>query len=256
MPHPALVAHAQQRAENIQNRIADRITAYAGSMHFVYLHIALFAVWMLAIEESPWPTLTLIVSLEAIFLSTFVMISQNRADDKRQVIASAEWRSVQLEEKQKRAAPGSVRTDPAADERDPSAHRGAHGPPGSPGDLRCRRRMTPDTEGAARGSGIHGIDPSSTPDARHDLVRIGSDDVFRGVCANTVGPGSCITGPNVAGPGGGIPRRTARTTQRSPAGPAYDDVLATTVDRTAQDHDARPIPAAIASPGSLASRCG
>jgi uncharacterized membrane protein len=100
MPHPALVAHAQQRAENIQNRIADRITAYAGSMHFVYLHIALFAVWMLAIEESPWPTLTLIVSLEAIFLSTFVMISQNRADDKRQVIASAEWRSVQLEEKQ------------------------------------------------------------------------------------------------------------------------------------------------------------
>jgi len=68
-------------------------------MHFVYLHIALFAVWMLAIEESP-STLTLIVSLEAIFLSTFVMISQNRADDKRQVIASAEWRSVQLEEKQ------------------------------------------------------------------------------------------------------------------------------------------------------------
>ena len=69
-------------------------------MHFVYLHIALFAIWMLAIEKSPWPTLTLIVSLEAIFLSTFVMISQNRADDKRQVIASAEWRSVQLEEKQ------------------------------------------------------------------------------------------------------------------------------------------------------------
>jgi uncharacterized membrane protein len=100
MPHPALVAHAQERAENIQNRIADHITAYAGSMHFVYLHIALFAIWMLAIEKSPWPTLTLIVSLEAIFLSTFVMISQNRADDKRQVMAAAEWKSVQLEEKQ------------------------------------------------------------------------------------------------------------------------------------------------------------
>ncbi len=73
---------------------------YAGSMNFVYLHIALFAVWMILIEKSPWPTLTLIVSLEAIFLSTFVMISQNRADEKRQVVASQEWQSVQLEEKQ------------------------------------------------------------------------------------------------------------------------------------------------------------
>jgi uncharacterized membrane protein len=99
-PHPALVQHAQERAAFVQNRIADRITAYAGSMHFVYLHIALFAVWMIAIEESPWPTLTLIVSLEAIFLSTFVMISQNRADEKRQVVAAQEWKSVQLEEQQ------------------------------------------------------------------------------------------------------------------------------------------------------------
>ena len=47
-------------------------------MNFVYLHVALFAVWMLVFEQSPWPTLTLIVSLEAIFLSTFVMIGQNR----------------------------------------------------------------------------------------------------------------------------------------------------------------------------------
>ena len=100
IPHPALVDHARQRAENLQNRIADRITRYAGSMHFVYLHIALFAIWMILIEESPWPTLTLIVSLEAIFLSTFVMISQNRADEKRQVMASQEWQSVQLEETQ------------------------------------------------------------------------------------------------------------------------------------------------------------
>jgi uncharacterized membrane protein len=100
IPHPALVEHAQERAAFVQNRIADRITAYAGSMHFVYLHIALFALWMLLIEDSPWPTLTLIVSLEAIFLSTFVMISQNRADEKRQVMASQEWQSVQLEEQQ------------------------------------------------------------------------------------------------------------------------------------------------------------
>jgi uncharacterized membrane protein len=99
-PHPALVKHAQERAASIQNRIADRITSYAGSMNFVYLHIALFALWMTLLERKPWPTLTLVVSLEAIFLSTFVMISQNRADEKRQVIASAEWKSVQLEEKQ------------------------------------------------------------------------------------------------------------------------------------------------------------
>jgi uncharacterized membrane protein len=99
-PHPALVQHAQERAKNVENRIADHITAFSGSMRFVYLHIALFALWMVLLEKKPWPTLTLVVSLEAIFLSTFVMISQNRADEKRQVMASEEWRSVQLEEKQ------------------------------------------------------------------------------------------------------------------------------------------------------------
>ena len=99
-PHPALMRHAHERAQSVQNRIADHITALAGSMEFVYLHIAIFAVWMLFVESKPWPTLTLIVSLEAIFLSTFVMISQNRADEKRQVIAGEEWKSVQLEEKQ------------------------------------------------------------------------------------------------------------------------------------------------------------
>jgi uncharacterized membrane protein len=99
-PHPALIRQAQLRAEHIQNRIADKITAYAGSMNFVYLHVALFVIWMTLLEGKPWPTLTLVVSLEAIFLSTFVMISQNRADEKRQVIAAEEWKSVQLEEKQ------------------------------------------------------------------------------------------------------------------------------------------------------------
>jgi len=76
--HPVVDLQARQRYEDIQLRIADRITAFAGSMNFVYLHIALFAAWMLIFEKSPWPTLTLIVSLEAIFLSTFVMIGQNR----------------------------------------------------------------------------------------------------------------------------------------------------------------------------------
>jgi uncharacterized membrane protein len=98
--HPALARHAQERARSVQNRVADTITRYAGSMGFVYAHIALFAGWMLWLERRPWPTLTLVVSLEAIFLSTFVMISQNRTDEKRSVLASAAWRSVQQQEKQ------------------------------------------------------------------------------------------------------------------------------------------------------------
>ncbi len=77
--HPVVVKVREHRAASVQLRVADRITQFAGSMWFVYLHIGLFAVWMLVVEKSPWPTLTLIVSLEAIFLSTFVMIGQNRA---------------------------------------------------------------------------------------------------------------------------------------------------------------------------------
>jgi uncharacterized membrane protein len=99
-PHPALLGHGEERARSIQNRIADTITRRAGSMGFVYVHIAVFAVWMIWFEANPWPTLTLAVSLEAIFLSTFVMISQNRTDEKRAVLASAAWDSVQREEKQ------------------------------------------------------------------------------------------------------------------------------------------------------------
>lgn len=75
---PVVVAHMEKRAADMQLRIADAITAFAGSMKFVYIHAVVFIVWMLFIESNPWPTLTLIVSLEAIFLSTFVMIGQNR----------------------------------------------------------------------------------------------------------------------------------------------------------------------------------
>ena len=76
--HPVVVEHAAQRAKDLQLRVADTITSFAGSMRFVYIHVVAFAVWMLAVEPDPWPRLTLIVSLEAIFLSTFVMIGQNR----------------------------------------------------------------------------------------------------------------------------------------------------------------------------------
>src|SRR4051794_25870797 len=77
--HPVVTKQRQMRAADVQMRIADAITRFAGSMPFVYVHVAVFAGWMLFAESSPWPTLTLVVSLEAIFLSTFVMIGQNRA---------------------------------------------------------------------------------------------------------------------------------------------------------------------------------
>jgi uncharacterized membrane protein len=76
--HPSYRKVAERRAADVQLRVADAITRFAGSMPFVYIHAAVFALWMLVFEKSPWPTLTLIVSLEAIFLSTFVMIGQNR----------------------------------------------------------------------------------------------------------------------------------------------------------------------------------
>lgn len=99
--HPALLLHRRIRAENLHNRIADRITRFAGSMVFVYLHVVWFALWTgLRVERYPFGLLTMIVSLEAIFLSTFVMISQNRADEKRTMLADNQWQIVQEEETQ------------------------------------------------------------------------------------------------------------------------------------------------------------
>lgn len=76
--HPVVIAHRAHRGADLQLRIADAITSFAGSMPFVYIHALAFAIWMVAVESDPWPKLTLVVSLEAIFLSTFVMIGQNR----------------------------------------------------------------------------------------------------------------------------------------------------------------------------------
>ena len=94
---PVVLEEQAQRAQDVQLRIADRITAFAGSMNFVYLHIALFAIWMLFIESKPWPMLTLIVSLEAIFLSTFVMIGQNRQSTFQQAKADHDFNQQELE---------------------------------------------------------------------------------------------------------------------------------------------------------------
>src|SRR5690348_11341163 len=98
---PGLLEHERERADDLQNRVADRITAFSGSMLFVYVHVIWFACWIgFGVEKYPYGLLTMIVSLEAIFLSTFVLISQNRADAKRQVIADQQWKTVQEEDKQ------------------------------------------------------------------------------------------------------------------------------------------------------------
>ena len=103
--HPSLVQHAEMRAARLQHRLADGITAFAGSMWFVYLHVVWFLLWLNFEpfkDAFPYGLLTMIVSLEAIFLSTFVMISQNRADEKRQILADHQWEMIQAEERQNR----------------------------------------------------------------------------------------------------------------------------------------------------------
>jgi uncharacterized membrane protein len=89
--HPVVVADRARRYADLQLRIADAITTFAGSMRFVYIHAIGFTLWMLFVEPNPWPKLTLIVSLEAIFLSTFVMIGQNRAASFQQAKADHDF---------------------------------------------------------------------------------------------------------------------------------------------------------------------
>jgi uncharacterized membrane protein len=99
--HPVLVRQTEERAGNLQDRIADAITRFAGSMPFVYVHIVWFGLWIaLGVEKFPFGLLTMLVSLEAIFLSTFVMVSQNRADEKRALLAEHQWQLVQAEGRQ------------------------------------------------------------------------------------------------------------------------------------------------------------
>lgn len=85
----AILEHRKQleRSRTTQDIIADRITSYSGRMSFVVLHIIWFAAWFLfnsgwfglkPFDPFPYGLLTMVVSLEAIFLSTFVLISQNR----------------------------------------------------------------------------------------------------------------------------------------------------------------------------------
>ena len=104
VPYQAKVRHetlALRRARTAQDRAADGITRFAGSMSFVYLHIGWFAAWILlnvgllgstlVFDDFPFGLLTLVVSLEAIFLSTFVMISQNREASREDIRAQLDF---------------------------------------------------------------------------------------------------------------------------------------------------------------------
>lgn len=95
--HPAVLAEAKRRSEKIHLRLADRITGFAGSMTFVWIHVVLFAVWIALLENYSWPILALVVSLEAIFLSTFVMIGQNRQAAFQQAKADHDFEAQELE---------------------------------------------------------------------------------------------------------------------------------------------------------------
>lgn len=85
--HPAFQQVETARQEKRSLRVADAITRFAGSMTFVYIHVVWFFAWIVCLgyllkgDPYPFGLLTLVVSLEAIFLSTFVMIAQNRAAD-------------------------------------------------------------------------------------------------------------------------------------------------------------------------------
>jgi uncharacterized membrane protein len=76
----------EERRRPLQDRIADHITRFTGSMRFVILHLAVYGLWIvinlgvLPIEpfDPTFVVLAMVASVEAIFLSTFVLISQNR----------------------------------------------------------------------------------------------------------------------------------------------------------------------------------
>jgi uncharacterized membrane protein len=98
---PVVVQHLQKRASDLQLRIADRITAFAGSMRFVWIHTVIFALWiatgLFGADNYPFQFLTFIVSLEAIFLSSFVMIGQNRQATFQQAKADHDFNEQELE---------------------------------------------------------------------------------------------------------------------------------------------------------------
>jgi len=92
-----------QKARVVQDEVADKVTGFAGSLNFVYLHGVWFGIWILInigilgaalrFDQYPFGLLTMVVSLEAIFLSTFVMVSQNRQAARSDVRSQVDFES-------------------------------------------------------------------------------------------------------------------------------------------------------------------
>jgi uncharacterized membrane protein len=90
-----------QSVQTFEDKIADKITQFSGSLTFVFIHALWFIVWILLnvgvfghkqiFDKYPFGLLTLIVSLEAIFLSTFVMISQNRESNEADIRSQLDY---------------------------------------------------------------------------------------------------------------------------------------------------------------------
>jgi uncharacterized membrane protein len=102
--------HEIRRLQQNEDRWADRITAFAGSLRFVRIHIVWFSAWILAnavlldtvhrFDPYPFGLLTLSVSLEAIFLSSFVMISQNRQGQAAEIRSELDYRTNVMAERE------------------------------------------------------------------------------------------------------------------------------------------------------------
>ncbi len=98
---PVVLYQLKKRADDWQLNLADRITTFAGSMPFVWVHVAIFVFWvatgLFGADRYPFQFLTFLVSLEAIFLSTFVMIGQNRQAAFQQAKADHDFHAAETE---------------------------------------------------------------------------------------------------------------------------------------------------------------
>lgn len=86
---------SQQASLSASDHLADKITGFCGTMKFIYIHVVVFALWcstgLFGLDKYPFNFLTMTVSLEAIFLATFVMISQNRSAARDKIQAEHQY---------------------------------------------------------------------------------------------------------------------------------------------------------------------
>jgi uncharacterized membrane protein len=98
----------EQKERTVGDRFADKVADFVGSWPFVMLHVVWFGFWIgLPVEPFPYGLLTMVVSLEAIFLSTLVLMSENRQEERDRAQAEADYETnlqakSEIEELQKR----------------------------------------------------------------------------------------------------------------------------------------------------------